>query len=378
MHIPFCSSRCVYCNFYSTVGVKHLQSRYVEALEKELKMRSKYIKKERVRTLYIGGGTPSTLSHDLLRRLIESITSTFLIQTSDIEEFTMECNPDDITEEFVGMIKETGVNRVSLGVQSFIDERLRFLRRRHNAQQVRDAVRLLRKHGMRNISIDLIFGFPNESTEEWMEDLNKALELDVEHISAYSLTYEEGTPLHRMLLEGKISEIDEKTYEEMYTALIDTLTETGYEHYEISNFARPGYRSRHNSSYWDDSIYLGLGAAAHSYDRESRQWNVSEIEQYITEIEKGNIPAERETIDAVTHYNDTITTALRKREGIDIADVQEPYKSYLLKSAQKGIENGNLSMDDGRLHLTRAGLYISDAVMSDLIFIAQKKVALVM
>ena len=378
VHIPFCSSRCIYCNFYSTVGMQQLQSRYVEAVEKELEIRRAYIYNERVRTLYIGGGTPSTLHTDLIKRLVRFIYDSFSIQESDIEEFTIECNPDDITDDFIKALTETGVNRVSLGVQTFSDSRLRFLRRRHNASQITNAIGTLRRYGVQNISIDLIFGFPNESIEEWEADLRSAIELDVEHISAYSLTYEEGTALYRMLAEGRIRECDEDTYGRMYDLLIDTLTSAGYEHYEISNFAKPGRRSLHNSSYWNDSIYLGVGAAAHSYNKKSRQWNVSDINQYINEIESGNIPAEKEVIDATTHYNDLITTALRKREGIDIENVKEPYKSFMLANAKKGIEKGNISIDNGRLHLTRKGLYISDEVMSDLIFIEKGRTGDVM
>ena len=369
VHIPFCKSRCVYCGFYSTTGKTDLQERYAKAVMRELDLRAYLVNNVRVHTIYIGGGTPSYMRTDLLTNIINAIKKKQGIEEGDIEEFTIECNPDDVTEEFAKTIVGMGVNRVSLGVQSFSDERLRFLRRRHNAAQAAIAVQTLRRHGIRNISIDLMFGFPDETLSEWQEDIRRAIELDVEHISAYSLMYEEGTPLYRMLAEGKVKECDEALSTKMYDVLMEMLEKAGYEHYEISNFAKTGYRSKHNSSYWNDSIYLGLGAAAHSYNRKSRQWNIGDIEKYIETIENGEIPAEKELIDPATHYNDTITTALRTKEGIDITKVEEPYKSYLLKNAEKAIASGNLQIKGERISLTRQGLYISDSIMADLIWI---------
>lgn len=369
VHIPFCKSRCVYCGFYSTTGKTDLQERYAKAVIKESNLRALYMNNVRVHTIYMGGGTPSYMRTDLLTSMVKAIKSNLGIDDGDIEEFTIECNPDDVTEDFAEAIVRMGINRVSLGVQSFSDERLRFLRRRHNAAQAAMAVQTLRKHGIENVSIDLMFGFPGETLTEWQEDIKKAIDLNVEHISAYSLMYEEGTPLYHMMTEGKVKECDEALSKEMYDVLIKMLSEAGYEHYEISNFAKGGYRSKHNSSYWNDNIYLGLGAAAHSYDRKSRQWNISDIEKYIEAIEKGEIPAEKEHIDPATHYNDTITTALRTKDGIDLTKVEEPYKTYLLKNAERGIANGNLQIENNRLSLTRQGLYISDSVMSDLIWV---------
>lgn len=369
IHIPFCHNRCLYCNFYSTVGLQHWHSRYMNAIDRELRMRSEYINKECVRTIYIGGGTPSTLHPTLLKQLASSIKDVYHLQAADIKEFTMECNPDDITEYYVKEIVSIGINRVSLGVQSFSDDRLRFLGRRHNAQQVHDAVQILRKFQIKNISIDLIFGFPNESINEWEYDIDNAIELDVEHISAYSLMYENGTALHKMLKDGVITECDEAVSKNMYDMLIDRLCKAGYEQYEISNFAKPNYRSLHNSGYWNDSKYLGIGAAAHSYNGNSRQWNVSNIDKYIKDIENGQIPAEIELIDPITHYNDTITTALRTSDGINLSTLQEPYKSYIIANARKNIANDNLRIVNNRLMLTRQGLYVSDDIMSDLIWV---------
>ncbi len=362
IHIPFCKSRCIYCDFYSTTLASR-QDQYVETLAKELTLRKDYLHGVPIETIYIGGGTPSQLSPGNIIRLFDALPHPIADG-----EVTFECNPDDIDDTLVDTLRRAGVNRISMGVQSFSDSRLKFLNRRHSSQQVKDAVRLLREKGIRNISIDLIFGFPGENLKDWEDDIREALLLDVEHISAYSLMFEEGTPLYRMLEKGMVKEIDENLSREMYYLLIDRLEGAGYEHYEISNFGKPGFASRHNSSYWADVPYLGIGAGAHSYDRASRQWNVADIDIYINNVGKGEIPFTRETIDDKTRYNDMITTALRTRRGIDLEKCGS-YKDYLLKNAQNSMDNGLLTIDDGFARLTREGLYVSDDVMSDLVFI---------
>jgi oxygen-independent coproporphyrinogen-3 oxidase len=284
-------------------------------------------------------------------------------------EVTMECNPDDISDEFCNVLRQLPVNRISMGVQTFSDDRLRFLHRRHTVKQVEEAVKRIRDCGIKNISIDLMFGFPNEKISEWEEDIRHALSLNVEHISAYSLMYDEGTRLDEMRKQHLLKELDEEVSLQMYEMLMDKLTLAGYEHYEISNFALPGYRSRHNSSYWQNTPYIGIGAAAHSYDLHKRQWNIADIREYMDSIEKGIIPCEYEVIDEDMHYNDLITTALRTKEGICLNVLPDKYKSYLTRNAQRHIENQSLAIDDGRLHLTRKGIFVSDDIMSDLIFV---------
>lgn len=362
IHIPFCASRCIYCGFYSTTAKGHLTQRYLRALQRELDLRSTYLSED-ITTIYIGGGTPSTLSSDdfaFLGKMLQDARKT-------AEEFTVECNPDDITPTLVQSLVSIGVNRVSMGVQTFSDERLRFLHRRHTSADIRDAVDVLRRSSINNISIDLMFGFPKESIADWKWDIQQALALDVEHLSAYSLMYEEGTPLYNMLEKGDVSELNDDIAARMYEELIDALTAAGYEHYEISNFAKKGFRSQHNSNYWRQVPYMGLGAAAHSYDIHSRQWNISDLDKYIERIEQGEIPMERELLDDATRYNDLITTALRTREGIDTRCLDKEYKDYLLQNARRNIDNGLLTLDDHHLRLTRKGLFVSDAIMSDLI-----------
>lgn len=369
IHIPFCRSRCIYCGFYSTTHT-HLRKGYVHALCREINLRKDYIDGD-LSTIYLGGGTPSQLDKDELEFLFNCIYNVYSIEKD--AEITMECNPDDVTETFASILRQLPVNRISMGVQTFSDCRLKFLHRRHTAEEVDNAIKLLRHIGIDNISIDLMFGFPNETLADWSSDINHALELNVEHISAYSLTYEKQTPLWQMLKYGKITEIDEEKSLAMYNELINRLTAAGYEHYEISNFARLNYRSRHNSSYWKGTPYIGIGAAAHSYNKVSRQWNVADVQKYIESINKGLVPAEQEDLDKNTQFNDIVTTALRTRDGICLDSLEhylgKEYKHTLMKYAEPQIRSGFLKLYNGRLSLTRKGLFISNTIMSELMIV---------
>ena len=295
IHIPFCGSRCIYCGFYSTTALG-LRQRYVDALCREMVMR--HPETTTISTIYLGGGTPSQLTIPQLRQLFNSIYKYNKVDTD--AEITIECNPDDVTEAFVEGLRTLPINRISMGAQTFDDTRLRFLRRRHTASQVAMAVEKLRKAGYANISIDLMYGLPEETVKDWETDITQALSLDVEHLSAYCLMIEEDTPLHQKLLDGEITETDEEQERQMYDILIDRLEAAGYEHYELSNFARKGFRSRHNSAYWNDTPYIGIGAAAHSYDIRTRSWNISDLHQYINGIEHGERLFEEELLDAIT------------------------------------------------------------------------------
>ena len=383
IHIPFCKSRCIYCSFYSTTH-HELMEAYVDALILEMTMRAKQ-DSPIIDTVYLGGGTPSQLPTKLLYRLFHYIYKVYNV--SDNAEITIECNPDDISADYAAGLSTLPVNRISMGAQTFSDERLRFLRRRHTACQVEEAVRELRRNGLSNISIDLMFGFPEQSIRAWNADIDAVLRLNVEHISAYLLTYEEGTPLYRMrLARNNFPPADEENERQMYETLIDRLEDEGFEHYEISNFARltvstipynsslPSFRSRHNSSYWHAVPYIGIGAAAHSYDEHTRSWNYADLKHYTECLQRGTRPTEGyELIDEKTRYNDLITTALRTREGISLQqlahDFKPLYTDYLLRCAQQSIEQGLLVNELGNLHLTRKGLFVSDNVMSDLIYI---------
>ncbi len=392
IHIPFCRSRCIYCGFYSTTALD-LRQRYVDVLCREMEIRGEKleVRGERIdiETVYIGGGTPSQLTIPQLRQLFiyinkvyahpldTSLSSHLLPLTTEV---TIEVNPDDVTVEFAAMLSQLPINRVSMGVQTFDDQRLQFLRRRHTARQAIEAVSILRSAGIRNLSIDLMYGFPGESLSDWESDIDTALSLNVEHISAYCLMIEEGTPLHKMLTVDGPQCVDEETERQMYYTLIDRLTAAGYEHYEISNFAKKGFRSRHNSNYWNGTPYIGLGAAAHSYDIRSRSWNVADINAYMEGIEHGERLFEEELLDDDTRYNDTVTVGLRTCEGINLDTLSKAHRDYCMKNARRYLDDGLLELVTttnsshtslpspitSHLKLSRRGLFVSDMVMSDL------------
>lgn len=367
IHIPFCASRCVYCGFYSTT-LPALRDAYVDALCQELTLRAEELPAdEALTTIYLGGGTPSQLTTDQLDRLFSYI---YKVYRSQPVEVTMECNPDDVTPAFADWISQSPIDRISMGAQTFSDDRLRLLRRRHTAAEVRRATTLLRQAGIRNISIDLMFGFPGETLADWEQDIDEALRLGVEHISAYSLMYEEGTTLHRWLSEGRIQEIDDDLSLRMYDCLVDRLTAAGYRHYEISNFSLPQRESRHNSSYWRDVPYMGLGASAHSFDGRQRSWNVVDIETYIAAIGRGERPCTVEALDPDTHYEDVVLTSLRTAEGIDLGKIRRDFGSqrldFLLAAADQDLRQGYLVREDDHLRLTRRGIYLSDGITARL------------
>lgn len=369
IHIPFCKSRCIYCAFYSTTA-EQMKQAYVDAVCREMELRKTVYEKEgkdvgkTLATVYLGGGTPSQLSPTQLQQLFDTIARHY--DVSDDAEITIECNPDDVTEAFAELLRSLPVNRVSMGAQTFDDDRLQFIHRRHTSEQVTTAIRRLREKGIHNISIDLMYGFPDETLEEWEYDIQQALALNVEHISAYALTYEEGTPLYRLLEEGKVKEIDEERSLAMYDRLIDRLQEAGYEHYEISNFARKGWRSRHNSSYWQLVPYIGIGAAAHSYNGRRRQWNIADINSYINHIQQGVVPAEGEMLDKDSRYNDHVMLALRTCEGLDLSTLDSDERSYCEETAKKFVLDGLLVKTDNHLRLSRKGLFVCDMIMSEL------------
>ena len=384
IHIPFCKSRCIYCGFYSTTAVE-LRQRYVEAVCREVgdwRFEVGGLRFEvggwrfevgglRFGTIYLGGGTPSQLTGEQLHRLFETIYIYNKVEKD--AEVTIEVNPDDVTESFAQELSSLPVNRVSMGVQTFSDERLRFLHRRHSADQVMTAFDRLRKAGIENISIDLMYGFPGETMTDWKADIDQALALGAEHLSAYCLMIEEGTPLHRMVMRDdalNASLPDEELERLMYYTLIDQLEAAGYEHYEISNFAKSGCHSRHNSNYWNQTPYIGLGAAAHSYDGKAcRRWNTADIMQYMEAMEQGRPCYEEELLDEDTRYNDMVTVALRTRQGLDLTTLSEKHRTYCLQNAQRFIDDQLIVCTDNRLHLTRQGLFVSDMVMSELMMV---------
>ena len=370
IHIPFCKQRCKYCAFYSST-LYNIRNEYVGALCKELKERKEYLKGELVETIYLGGGTPSTLTMEQLNAICQTIYDIYPVAKE--AEITIECNPDDLTPEFLEQLRELPFNRISMGVQSFNDAQLKKLGRRHTAESARQAVLNARAAGYSNISIDLMFALPGSTTNEWMHDLKSAIELRPDHLSAYNLMYEEGTPLYNALQRGEITELSEEENVEQFSMLINEMKAAGYRHYEISNFALPGKESRHNSSYWNDTPYLGCGAAAHSYDGASREWNIADVKSYIKGIENGKRIYEIENLTEEERYIDAILTRLRTADGIPLEWIKEKFcpklNRYMLSAAEKEIALGNLKEKDGFLSLTEKGVFISDAVIRELIFI---------
>ena len=370
IHIPFCKQRCSYCAFYSTT-LYNIRDRYVDALCQELVARKEYAGNEAIETIYFGGGTPSTLTLEQLQRVCDTIYATY--EVSHTPEVTIECNPDDLTTEFLAQLKELPFNRISMGVQSFNDTQLKHLGRRHNADKARQAVRNARQAGYENISIDLIFALPGSTIADWEHDLDSAIALQPNHISAYNLTYEEGTPMHRALERGDFAELSEEENVEQFRMLITKLKEAGYGHYEISNFALPGCESRHNSSYWNDTPYIGCGAAAHSYNGTSRQWNIADTMEYIKGVESGQPLFEIEHLTEEERYNDAILTRLRTAKGIPLEWMKQKFSerlnNHMLCAAYKEIALGNLKEENGHLSLTGKGIFISDAVIRELIYI---------
>ena len=366
IHIPFCKTRCIYCDFYSTTR-SELKSQYIRALCRELTERKEYLKGEAVETIYFGGGTPSQLSEEDFKEVFKTIEQVY--GTREATEITLEANPDDLTEEYIGMLHTLPFNRISMGIQTFDDATLQLLNRRHNATQAIEAVKHCRQAGFQNISIDLIYGLPGETDQRWTQDLQQAVSLDVEHISAYHLIYEEGTPLYKMLQQHSVSQVDEDSSLNFFSTLIDTLSAAGYEHYEISNFCKSGMYSRHNTSYWQGIPYLGCGPSAHSFDGGSREWNVASLNQYLSSVEQGQRQHETEQLDTRTRYNEYIITGLRTMWGISTEELKKKFgdrlSKYCLEQARSYLENGKLELHNDRLTLTREGIFISDGIMSD-------------
>ena len=325
------------------------------------------LKDDSISTVYLGGGTPSQLTIPQLHQLFDAIYIYNKVEPD--AEVTIEMNPDDVSVPYADTLRQLGINRVSMGAQTFDDERLRWLNRRHTVAQVGQAVTILRAAGIRNISIDLMYGFPDETIDDFVHDIDEVIKLDVEHISAYCLMIEEGTELYRRYGDKRVREYDDSKEEierKMYELLIDKLTAAGYEHYEISNFARPSFRSRHNSSYWTGVPYIGLGAAAHSFDGHSRSWNVSDIRQYIAAVNRDERLNEEEVLSATDFYNERVMLGLRTCEGVDLSALSDDERNYCIQEAQPFLSDDILLLTDNRLVLTRKGLFVSDYVMSSL------------
>lgn len=370
IHVPFCKTRCIYCDFYTRTDMSPKYN-YVLAICKEIELRKSYISDEIVDTIYFGGGTPSQLSVEDFNKIFETIYNTF--EVSSDAEITMEANPDDLDISYLDSLQALPFNRLSMGVQSFNDDELKFLKRRHSSKRALDVVNTCKSLGYNNISIDLMYGLPNQTMDIWQRNLDKAISLDIQHISSYHLIYEQGTRLYRLFKMGDVKAVDEELSVEMFSLMIDKLGSAGFEHYEISNFARNGLYSRHNSSYWLGKKYLGLGPAAHSFDGENRAWNIPSISKYITAIGEHRLPLEIENLDRNTRYNDFILTGMRTMWGVDLIELERLFgtklKDYCMKNVQRYIDERFVYKEANVLKLSRNGIFISDGIMSDMMWV---------
>lgn len=369
IHIPFCKSRCKYCDFFSTT---HLEKRaqYVAALLEEWRMRAHEVNGP-IHTIYIGGGTPSMLDDSSLQMIIEAIRRESSLNSTAIseplqgdeamlQEITMEANPGDITLERAQAWRKMGINRLSIGVQSMDDELLQLIGRRHTAEQARKAVAAAQAAGFDNISIDLMYALPSQTMEQWQKDVAEALQMGVQHISTYGLIYEEGTVLMTLLDHGVIEAVDEDTEMQMYDYLVEQLAANNFEHYEVSNFALPNRQSRHNSSYWNNTPYIGLGAGAHSYDGQVRQWNISDLDTYIAQAMAHQLQPEKEVLSEEQRHTERVMLGLRTNSGIGIDEIDR-------SKAQPYIAQGMLIEKDNRIVATTKGYHILNRIIEDLI-----------
>ena len=361
-HIPFCKRICAYCDFYRSADLRLMED-VVSAMSEELREQRDFLSDKHIRTIYFGGGTPSLLEPCLMGELMTQAAELF--DCSKVEEITIEANPDDITPQYVAALRREGVNRVSLGVQSFDDEELRFMNRRHSAAAAEQAVKMLQDGGFDNITVDLIFGVDGFGEEVLQRNLEKVLALDVQHVSAYHLTIEPATAFGRRLARGQMREVVESQSEKEYALIESVLCGAGFEHYEVSNYAREGRRSRHNSSYWHRAEYLGIGPGAHSFNGRERHWCEQPLEEYIASREYG-----RETLTQADFRNECIMTSLRCAEGIDMVDFTQRFGETevqkLRDMAARWIQSGDLVDDDERLRIPTSRFLISDAVIESL------------
>ena len=357
IHIPFCKSRCRYCDFFSTTQLEKREA-YIQAVIQEWQAYQHIWSKQEIRTIYLGGGTPSLIPIESLRLLLHSILSS--IDTSHVQEITLEANPGDITAEKIRAWRAIGINRQSMGVQSFNDRLLQLVGRRHSAEQAIQAVKTAQTEGICNISIDLMYALPGQTMAEWQADIAQALALHVPHISSYGLIYEEGTPLTQCLEQGKITAIDEENEMQMYDYLVEQLTQHGYEHYEVSNFGLPGQHSKHNSSYWNDTPYLGLGAGAHSYDGQMRWWNIADIDEYIAQAMSHQLRPEQEVISAEERHMEQVMLGLRTSKGVQCTAVN-------MDKAQAYIAEGYLRLSGEQVVATTQGYHILNRIIEDLL-----------
>ncbi|WP_339610514.1 radical SAM family heme chaperone HemW [uncultured Planktosalinus sp.] len=365
LHVPFCKQACHYCDFHFSTSLKK-KTELVEALCRELVLRKNELPGT-VETIYFGGGTPSLLTSEELALIFKTIYEHYTVAES--AEVTLEANPDDLTEEKINQLANSPINRLSIGIQSFFEEDLKLMNRAHNAQEAEKCLTLATKY-FKNISLDLIYGIPEMTNDRWKQNIEKALSFGIPHISSYALTVEPKTALETFIKKGIVAPVDDQVAETHFHTLIDTLSQKGFVHYELSNFGKEDFFSKNNTAYWQGKPYLGIGPSAHSYDGNNRNWNVRNNTLYIKAIEKGERPSETEALTKTDRYNEYVMTGLRTIWGVSVNRVEKNfgsiYKEYLLKQAQKHLEEHLLFLDGDILLVTKKGKFLSDGISSDL------------
>ena len=371
IHIPFCTRKCLYCNFYSVTDL-HQRSKLVSALMQEIILQKNYLGAEKISSIYFGGGTPSLLMPETIQKLIEQI-STYYSISKDVE-ITMELNPDSISNDYIKQLRHTTVNRVSLGMQSLFDDDLAYLGRIHSAKQAQDAFYLLQDN-YTNISVDFIYGIPGSGERKWTKTLTFIINAHIPHVSLYNLTVEENTPLRHMINNKQRLHPKEDLSIRQYKQAVKTLSDAGYRHYEISNFALQGYYSRHNSAYWQQKKYLGIGPSAHSFNGHSRQWNTADINKYIIQLGNKHIPCVTEDLTDTMKFNEYILTRIRTEWGIDLNYIKNTFGQHLYNHVAghlPAIEDKGWANTNNSLTLTEEGMLFSDKI-AEILFVLETK-----
>ena len=367
IHIPFCKQACHYCNFHFSTSTK-AKNDFLEALLKEIVFQKGYLQTNLVETIYFGGGTPSLLTSEELQSIMQALNKQFNIASN--AEITLEANPDDITLEKLEAWKNSSINRLSIGVQSFFEEDLLWMNRAHNAQQAIDCIEDARKIGFYNLTIDLIYGTPTLTDEKWQHNVQLAIDLKIPHVSCYALTVETKTALHNMIKKKTVPNVKNEDQARQFLLLMDWLLDAGYEHYEISNFAKPGWRSRHNSAYWQGKHYIGLGPSAHSFNGYSRQWNIANNALYIQSLQRNEMKFEIEILSTAQKVNEYIMTSLRTMEGLDLQKISNEFNentsSTLKRKSEKFLKQQLMKIDNNHLQLTNEGKLFADGIAADL------------
>lgn len=371
IHIPFCRQACHYCNFHFSTSLRY-KNDFIAALLKEIELQSagNYINSQLIETIYFGGGTPSLLSSEEINTILDKLHEQFRIIAEP--ETTLEANPDDITEEKLAGWKAAGINRLSIGIQSLFDEDLQWMNRAHSATDAKAVIQKARQAGFDHFTVDLIYGTPGLTDDKWRKNIDWVLQQNITHLSCYALTVEEKTPLDKQIRLHQKADINPGQQSRQFLLLMEAMKQAGFEHYEISNFAKPGHRSKHNSSYWHGTHYLGLGPSAHSFNGNSRQWNVANNQQYIHALQQNIIPFEKEELTAIQQLNEYIMTSLRLMEGCDLNFVKEKFGATLaaqLKSGAVAFTARQWLTDTGdHLVLTTEGKLFADRIASELFF----------